>query len=348
MIYNKSKVLYGLSFAKQHVKNEDKIILVEGYFDVILPYQQGIKNVVASSGIAISNDQARTIKRLTSNVITCFDSDLAGFEATKRAYFILQDLGLNVKTLSLEEKDPADFVLKNGEKFKKLVDDAPNFITFFMEKLLSQNDVSSLSGRQNVVKELLPCYKGMTPSTRDYFVRELSGALGIKEKYLYEEMENYKLPSSHPVKLSEELRDKLSIQELILAINLEYPFLFKLTTEFLKNEDFEESFKDIYKELTDQYNSAREKFEVWVYDKGVLTDKRAKVDVLRLYAEERYHGFGEESMELELGKLIDKLKRDRRMEKLRGIQTGIIEAEKSEDKELLKKLLEEQQGLLKN
>ncbi len=348
IIYNKSKVLYGLSFAKQAVKEEDKAILVEGYFDVILPYQEGIKNVAASSGIAISKDQARTIKRLTSNVVTCFDSDEAGFEATKRAYFILQDQDLSVKTISLEEKDPADFVLKNGEKFKELVDDAPNFVTFFMEKLLSQNDVSALDGRRSVIKELLPCYKQMSASTRDYFVRELSQALSIKEKYLYEEMENYKLPVDHPVRIVQESKSRLGMQELILAINLEYPFLFKLTKEFLENEDFEDYLKDIYKELGDQYNSARENFEAWLYDKGVLARERAKVDVLRLYAEEQYNGFGEESLELELEKLIDKLKRDRRIEKLKGIQSQIIEAEKSEDKELLKKLLEEQQGLLKN
>jgi DNA primase len=83
-IYNKSKVLYGLYEAKQSIKEKDQVVFVEGYFDVIMPHQDGVKNVVATSGTALSSDQIRLIKRLTSNVVTCFDSDSAGFEATKR------------------------------------------------------------------------------------------------------------------------------------------------------------------------------------------------------------------------------------------------------------------------
>jgi len=77
IVYNKSRLLYGLSNAKKYIKENDGVVLVEGYFDMILPYQAGVKNIVATSGTALTQDQVRLIKRLTQNVTTCFDTDSA-------------------------------------------------------------------------------------------------------------------------------------------------------------------------------------------------------------------------------------------------------------------------------
>lgn len=352
IIYSKGKTLYGLYQAKQSIKEEDKAIVVEGYFDVILPYQAGFKNVVASSGTALTSDQVKLIKRLTSNVITFFDTDEAGFEATKRSFFLFQNENILVKTIGkVEQKDPADFILEKGVEFNKLVKESPDFITFFIDKLLKENDIFVLEGRKKILSELMPCYKQMTPADRDFFVKKLATELNINEKYLYEEFDSYKLPMDHPARFSDSeqaVSKKFGVQEFLLALLLGYPQLFVEVAGDVEVDDFEEDKKNIYKALTDQYNSARDKFAAWNFDKGFLAEIRGKIDVLTLYAEERYSAFSESSLELEVGKLVDRMKKDRKVSKLNEIQSKIVDAEKSQDKEKLGKLLREYQELSKN
>ena len=350
VIYNKSKVLYGLSHSKKFIKEEDKVVFVEGYFDVIMPYQAGIKNVVATSGTALTQDQARLVKRFTANAVTCFDTDKAGFEATKRGYVVLQNEEISVKTVNqLKEKDPADFVLENGDAFKKIVDESVDFITFFTDKLLEENDIGTLDGRRFVLKELMPFYKQMSSSTRDYYIRELSKKLNISETSLYDDVENFKLPVNHPAKLSPEAptdSKKISLSELICAFFLEHPFLFEKFSKTIDDSNLDEDMKAVYNALTDQYNTIRTEFESWNFDKGFLAEIKDKINVWTLYVEERYSMFGEESLELELGKLVDKLQKTRKIGRLKKVQNDIAEAEKAEDKEKLIELLQEQQKLL--
>ncbi len=352
-IYSKSKLLYGLFHSKNFIKEQNQIILVEGYFDVILPYQAGIKNLVASSGTALSNEQVKIIKRLTSNVVTSFDTDSAGIEASKRAYFLFQNEDILVKTVTgIDQKDPADFVLEHGEKFQALVDKAEDFISFIIGKLIGANDVSTLSGRRKVIKELLPYLHGMSPTTKDFSVKELSQRLAINEQHLYEEIESYKLPADHPVRVMRETEqtkvNKPATEELIVSLLLEYPFLFGKNKNLDNSEWFSDWAKDVYNDLVEQYNSLRENFKNWDLNKGLLSQYKGKIDVMRLYAEELYNSFSEEALGIELEKLVDRFKKDRKISKLTGLQIAIVEAEKGNEKDRLTQLLLEQQKLLKD
>lgn len=352
MIYSKSKVLYGLSHAKKYVKEQDRLVLVEGYFDVVLPYQAGVKTIAASSGTAVTSEQVRLVKRMTRNVVSCFDNDSAGFEASKRAFFLFQAEGIDLKVVfGLDEKDPADFVHEGKGDFAALIEKARDFVSVFIEKLLVDNDAGTLVGRKKVLSEILPCLDAMPVSSRDFFVRELAAKLKIAENHLYAELENFKLPTDHPARVaggesSETIAAKFSAEDMVMALLLEYPFLFAALADVLKIEDFGEGVKSVYKALTDQYNSARDNFEAWNFDKGFLADNKEKIDVLRLYAEERYQGFSEESLEIELEKLVDKTVKDRKALKLKEIQNKIKSAEEAGKNEEISLLLREQQALL--
>ncbi len=352
LIYNKSRVLYGLSYSKKYIKEQDQIVLVEGYFDVVLPYQAGIKNLVASSGTALSSEQVRIIKRLTSNVVTCFDTDDAGIEATKRAYLLFQNEDIVTKVVTgINQKDPADFVLENGDKFKELVAKSSDFITFFIEKLIKDNEIGTLSGRRQALKELLPYYQSMSPTTKDFCVKELSGRLKMNERHLYEELENYKLPLDHPVRqsISSDLQNesaKMTVEDHMLALVLEYPTLFEKVLTLINLNDLTEEAKNVYNNLTEQYNAARGNFQKWDFDSGILSDNRGKIDILRLYAEDKYRNFLEDALGVEVEKLIDRIKKDRKNRKLGDLQLNIAEAEKAQQKDRLKELLQEQQKLL--
>jgi len=354
-IYNKSRVLYGLNYSKKYIKEEDQIVLVEGYFDVIVPYQAGIKNLVASSGTALSNEQIKMIKRLTTNVVTSFDTDSAGIEATKRAYNLFQKEDINVKTVTgIDRKDPADFVLENGEKFKELINKAGDFMSFIISKIIGENDITSISGRKKVVRDILPYFQGLSPTTRDFCVKELSQKLNINEQHLYEEIESYKLPANHPMRKSVELAEakislnKFSIEELILGLILENPNLFENSNKVLDLAILSQWTKNVYNDLLQQYNSARENFKNWNFETGFLSQDKEKIDVLRLYAEELYNGFSHEALGIEVEKLIDRYKKDRRAKVLSELQINIEEAEKSDNKEKLRNLLMEQQKILKS
>jgi len=352
-VYNKSKILFGLSHAKKYIKEKDSVLLVEGYFDVIVPYQSGVKNVVATSGTALSDEQAKLIKRLTLSAVTCFDNDSAGFEATKRAYSILHKQGINMRTVdTLDQKDPADFVLEHGVEFEKLIDGARDFVSFFIDKLIKENDVMTIEGRRSVFSAIVPLYSGMSPANRDFFVRELATKLSIKEQFLYEEIENMKLPSDHPARIGGDevvinKAAKILLDDMVLSLLLEFPKLFKFVADALTDQDLNDEAKSVYNALTDQYNSARGELERWDFDKGILPSVSDKIQFLRLYAEEVYTNLSEQSLEIELVKLVDRMKKDRGAEELKDLQRRIAEAEKSENKEEIRKLLEEQQSLIK-
>lgn len=350
-VYNKSRLLYGLYHSKASVKENDKIILVEGYFDVILPYQEGIKNIAAVSGTALTSDQATLIKRLTGNVVTCFDLDKAGFEATKRSYSILSNVDFVVKTVSgFEGKDPADLVNdKGGKEFMKFVEKAVSFISFYVDRLVGTNNIETFEGRHAVIKELLPLLKQMTASTKDFHVRELAAKLGMKEQFLYDELDSFSLPADHPAReraKSVEKNEGFSLEQVICGIVLDDPKLFKILSEMVDENDFYGLDKDIYKALHDQYNKARNGLRKWNFDKGFLAGIKEKLDVLLLYVEERYGDLSEKSVEDEVEKLVDKMKKTRRSKKLNDLRIQVVEAEKNDEKEKLIELLKEQQKIL--
>jgi len=114
-VYHKSQVLYGISHAKAEIRKHDVCYLVEGYTDVISLYQAGIKNVVASSGTALTKEQVQLIKRFTQNMVILYDGDAAGIKAALRGLDIVLEQGLNVMLVLLpDSEDPDSFVKKNG------------------------------------------------------------------------------------------------------------------------------------------------------------------------------------------------------------------------------------------
>ncbi|MBD3361128.1 hypothetical protein GF366_05005 [Candidatus Peregrinibacteria bacterium] len=147
--------------------------------------------------------------------------------------------------------------------------------------------------------------------------------------------------------MSERKEKGFSLEEVIFALVLENPGLFKILNENNVKEDMlGDEMKDIYNALSKQYNSARSKEEKWDFDEGFLRNVKRKINILLLYCEEGYSQFSEEALEIEIEKLVDKLKEKYKNQRLNKIYNEIMEAEKNSEKERLKKLLKEQQRLL--
>ncbi|QEK12344.1 DNA primase [Crassaminicella thermophila] len=176
-IFNKGNNLFGLNLAKNEVSNKKQIIVVEGYMDVISLYQNGIKNVTASLGTALTKNQANLLKRYADEIVIAYDSDTAGQAATLRGLDILREAGCQVKVVCLSEgKDPDEFVIKKGkDAFLKEVDNALSLIDYKIMLSKKENDLKTIEGRVKFVKSITKILKELkSPVEVDAYIKKIA------------------------------------------------------------------------------------------------------------------------------------------------------------------------------
>lgn len=158
IVYNKSEVVYGVNFAKNEIRKEGEVILVEGYTDVISMYQHGVKNVVSSSGTSLTANQINSLQRYGNEIVMIYDADSAGQTAMERGLNIALSEGMNVNLLQLPDgEDPDSFIKQFGkESFldlkKKKGDD---FVSFLIHKAEKQGDMEKPDKQANVINRVL-------------------------------------------------------------------------------------------------------------------------------------------------------------------------------------------------
>lgn len=190
-IYHKSKVLYGIYFAKKSISQLDECYLVEGYTDVISMHQSGVENVVASSGTALTTDQIRLISRYTKNVTVLFDGDPAGIKASLRGIDLILEQGLNVKVVAFPEgEDPDSFARahSNTEVREYLAENAVNFIRFKTSLLLG-DVLNDPIGKTRLIREIMQTISLIPdPIARSAYVKECSVLMEMDEQVLIQEL----------------------------------------------------------------------------------------------------------------------------------------------------------------
>ena len=195
LLYDKSRILYGLDRAKISVRQKDFCILVEGYTDVILSNQAGFENVVSTSGTALTPYQLKILKRYSENLFTCFDMDIAGDNATKRGIDLAQMQGFNIKVVVLPENlDPADVISKDPKEFEKLIGSALTILDFYFQNTLSRLDKKTPGGKKEISKILLPVIKRIPNKIeQSFWIQKLAKELEVKEENVEEELKKVKL-----------------------------------------------------------------------------------------------------------------------------------------------------------
>ncbi len=192
LIYVKGRILYGLSHSKDEIRKSDKAILVEGYMDLISLYQNGIKNVVAVSGTALTDEQAQLLSRYTKNVVLLFDADTAGINASLRSIEILlkQDFDIKIATLPAGE-DPDSFVNKFGkEEFKEVIKRANNFLEYQTEYYEKQGAFNDPQKYTEAIRELVkPVALIDDELKRTALIKNISKKFNLREKLLEKELE---------------------------------------------------------------------------------------------------------------------------------------------------------------
>lgn len=187
-IYHKSKVLYGIFHAKQEIASKDNCYLVEGYTDVIQMYQAGIKNVVASSGTALTPDQIRLINRLTKNITVLFDGDAAGMRASLRGIDLILEAGMNVRVCTFPDgDDPDSFARKTpiDELQNYLKDNATDFIRF-KANLLMKDAGNDPIKKADVIRDIVISISKVSDHIqREVYVQECASIMDISEDVLF-------------------------------------------------------------------------------------------------------------------------------------------------------------------
>lgn len=271
VVFNKSRTLYGMNFAKAARKKE--IILVEGYMDMISIYQAGFPNVVAGLGTAFNNDHARTLRKLADSVILLYDSDEAGTRAALRAIPVLVNNGFDVKVTQVKgAKDADEFIKKYGaEAFGKLIVDAVSHITFRIGCAGKNYNLENADHRVRFAEEAAKILADVANDIeRDVYTKETAAVCGIDEAALRSRISRIRDASEseflmeaekkrkrvYSDKESRDIRPKgiTEAQKTILSMAVENDKVLKAVFSVLKAEEFEDG---VYRTLAERiYNDS--------------------------------------------------------------------------------------------
>ena len=251
-IYHKSKVLYGIYFAKQAIAKEDNCYLVEGYTDVIQMYQCGIHNVVSSSGTALTPDQIRLINRLTKNITVLFDGDAAGLRASLRGIDLILEQGMNVKVCSFPEGEDPDSFSKNndyGEVVLYLQENSKDFIQF-KASLLVQEAANDPVKRADTVRDIVNSISKIPDRIqKEIYIQECAQIMNISEEVLFNTLAQIgkKEISDANKKMKQEQQafDVVRNEPLRQKVDVQYELERKIIEMLLLYGESEQQFEDL-------------------------------------------------------------------------------------------------------
>ncbi|MBT8237348.1 MAG: DNA primase [Croceitalea sp.] len=260
-IYHKSKVLYGIYFAKQAIAKEDNCYLVEGYTDVIQMYQRGIHNVVASSGTALTPEQIRLINRLTNNITVLFDGDAAGLRASLRGIDLILEQGMNVKVCSFPEGDDPDSFARNNdfeEVMQYFADNSKDFIQFKTSLLVKEASNDPIK-RADTVRDIVNSIAKIPDRIKkEIYIQECAKIMQISEEVLYntlaqiDKKEYY--DSTKKQKQEQKAFEVVKNDQLVEKVDVQFELERKIIELLLLYGDKEQEFEDLVLKENDEGN----------------------------------------------------------------------------------------------
>lgn len=266
-VYSKSKVLFGLNLSNEEIRRNDLAVIVEGYFDLIFPYQAGIKNITASCGTALTLEQIRLLKRYSRNVVMVYDSDNAGQMATLKNIDLLLEEGLNVTAARLPQGyDPDSFTRGFGpEKFQKLIAEAKDIFDYKLEFLKSKYAPLTISKKAQAASEMLSLINKFNNTVvKSAYIKKLAEELSLDENSLLLELKKTAGQNSRlPRKKENSSQPKASLnsnapERLILRLILEEQELIERIKERLTPGDFQDkNMSEIITKMFDLFCSGK-------------------------------------------------------------------------------------------
>jgi len=341
-VYTKGQHMFGLNLTKAAVGKLDRIIVVEGYMDMIMPYIHGVENSAASLGTALTVEQIRLIRRYTPNVVMLFDTDAAGQSAIVRSLDLLIDEGMNVRVATLaKDADPDSYIRENGlEAFNARIDQAESFLDFKFNWLAAQFDPVTVEGKSKIAQELLGTIARFKNEVAKYeLTKALAQKLNIPEGVLFKQAGQAKGQQGSfrepEVKIKVVASASASAgQELLLALFLKDPAWAKAALERIGPEDFPDGV--VREVVTTIWALAKERDDWSTSDLLVrLNDESAQSLITRLInIEEKKLTDPARIFQDCIGKI-----------RIKKIEEGISQARASNDIEKVNELVKERQLL---
>ncbi|NOQ97534.1 MAG: DNA primase [Calditrichae bacterium] len=301
-IYNKSQILYGLYYAKDWIRQEDLAIFVEGYMDYLQLFQNDIKNVVATSGTALTEDHARIIRRYTKNIVLCYDADSAGIQAAIRGGQNLFQENLDIRVLILpENEDPDSYVRKNGKSaFFSLLNEAPDYFDFKISQLQKLHGSEGISQKAKIVEELIDSIVAhKDPLKQNFYANLVAQQFNIQENTLVEQIQK-KQKIFRSRKRKDVQREQKTVTEeasplhltgawsaekdvLILLLN-HFEEVKNIIFKLLEDDDFQNApFKNVFSLIRDNVEREKQDLVHWLFSS--LDDE----NVIGLLSAELFH-----------------------------------------------------------
>ena len=218
-VYTKGRNLYGLFRAKNSIRKDEPLIIVEGYFDLLALWNCGITNVAATLGTALTREHVDLIKRYTGAVAVTFDTDAGGKAALERSLSLFLERGLRARAVVLPDgKDPDEFVTKHGrEAFLEEIARARAFVDYYIDEIVGHG--RNIDDRRNAWKAALPFIAGIAdPVERDQFIRRVSERLGVDEALVRREVSRHQPNARVQEEISAPRRAAVGIDRVELAL----------------------------------------------------------------------------------------------------------------------------------
>ena len=348
-VYTKGRNLYGLNFTRDAIRENDYAVIVEGYLDFIIPYQEGLRNIVASLGTALTVEQARLLKRYTRNVVMIYDPDDAGQIATLRTLDIFIEEDMDVKIVVLPQGfDPDLFVRRNGiASLKEKIKEASGLYDYKLKILKSHYNSKEIEAKAKISRQMLETInKFKNAVLKSEYIKRLAQDLDIEEDALLQEIRKIKEQKTY-------LDSNLTVNKKALNINPTEKLLIKLMleeTELIKRikESLEPA--DFQDERTSRIVSIL--FDLIEQGKDVGPHKLLNYfegeDISELICESVFMSeVSSQNREDIIDDCIQRLKNNRLILKRQRLQEEIKIAENSGDEEKLNRLKQEFHHLIK-
>lgn len=338
-IYHKSKVLYGIYYAKQAIAKEDNCFLVEGYTDVIQMYQQGVENVVSSSGTALTPEQIRLINRLTKNITVLFDGDAAGLRASLRGIDLILEQGMNVKVCTFPEGEDPDSFAKNNtyeDLVQYLDENAKDFIQF-KTSLLAEEAANDPIKRADTVRDIVNSISKIPDRIRqEIYVQECAKIMQISEDVLYNTLaqidKKHQTDTAKKVKKEQKAFEVVKNDAVVEKVDVQYELERKIIEVLLLYGNQKQEFEDLVLKENDEGELVLEPevSEAKVYEKVYLDLQEDEIELTNEQFKTIYY------------KLIEKLNEDSDF----SINTFLSDLDQDTVSQVSSILMEEEQYVL--
>ncbi|HPJ16646.1 MAG TPA: DNA primase [Candidatus Woesebacteria bacterium] len=230
-LYHKSHTLFGLNLSRQAIKEKKSVIVVEGEFDLISPYQSGVKNIVAIKGTAFTQDQLQLLSRYTDTLILGLDSDFAGTNAAKKSIEMADDMGFDIQVLTLGDqyKDPDEAIRADAQFFYSQLEKTLPIWDFIIQSAVKSYGIDTIKGKKQILQTVIPFINKISNQVirSDYF-QKLAQVIGSTTESIIQESKHYSttpvVSLSTPITKTETPPQKIEkLEEYLLTLIFSSP-----------------------------------------------------------------------------------------------------------------------------